>query len=89
MEVVIPEKAVHCMALQLRSSLIERIKEAQAGDKQFQKFQDQVEAGLRTDLIIHEDGSLRYGARLCPREMLDKNYWQKLTTLLIVSILAE
>jgi len=24
-----------------------------------------VEAGLRTDLLIHEDGSLRYGARLC------------------------
>ena len=26
---------------------------------------------------------------VCPREMLDKNYWQKLTTLLIVFILVE
>ena len=53
------------MALQLQSSLIASIKEAQAGDKQLQKFRGQVEAGLRTDLLLHEDGSLRYGARLC------------------------
>ena len=26
---------------------------------------NQIEAGWRTDLIIHEDGSLRYSARLC------------------------
>ena len=56
---------VRCIAQQLQSSLIERIKEAQAGDKQLQKFRNQVEAGLRTDLIINEDGSLIYGARLC------------------------
>ena len=24
-----------------------------------------MEAGLRKDLLLHEDGSLRYGARLC------------------------
>ena len=53
------------MALQLQSSLVERIKEAQAGDKQLQKFRDQVEVGFRIDLIIHGDGSLRYGTRLC------------------------
>jgi len=45
--------------------LIDRIKEAQAGDKQLQKFRGQVEAGLRTDLLLHGDGSLRYGAWLC------------------------
>ena len=48
------------MALQLQSSLVERINEAQAGDKQLQKFRDQVEASLRTDLIVHSDGFLRY-----------------------------
>jgi len=53
------------MALQLQSSLIDRIKEAQAGDKQLQKFRGQVEAGLRTDFLLNGDGSLRYGARLC------------------------
>jgi len=65
LEVVIPSEVACCMALQRQSSLIERIKEAPAGDKQLQKFRDQVEDGLRTNLIIHGDGSLRYGARLC------------------------
>jgi len=45
--------------------LVKRIKEAQAGDKQLQKFKEQVEAGLRTDFVIHEDGSLLCHARLC------------------------
>ena len=33
LEIVIPGEAVRCMALQLESSLIDRIKEAQAGEK--------------------------------------------------------
>jgi len=33
MEIVIPWEAARCMALQLESSLIDRIKEAQAGEK--------------------------------------------------------
>ena len=53
LKVVIPGEAAHCMALQLQSSLIERIKEAQAGDKQLQKFKDQ------------GGWTLRYGVRLC------------------------
>ena len=64
LEVVLPGEVAHCMALQLQSSLVNRIKEAQAGDKQLQKFRNQVEAGLRTDLMIHEDISLTYGTRL-------------------------
>ena len=64
LEVAIPEVVAHCMALQLQSSLINKIKEAQAGDKQLQKFRGKVEARLRTDLLLHGDGSLRYGARL-------------------------
>ena len=42
-----------------------RIKKAQTGDNQLQKLRDQVEASLRTDLILHRDESLRYVARLC------------------------
>jgi len=38
--------------------MVDRIKEARAGDKQLQKFRDQVEVGLKTDLILHGDGSL-------------------------------
>ena len=46
LEVVIPGAVAHCMALQLQSSLIDKIKEGQAGDKQLQKFRGQVEAGF-------------------------------------------
>ena len=53
LEVVILREAARCMALQLQSSLIERIKEAQDGDKQLQKFKDQ------------GGWTLRYGVRLC------------------------
>ena len=30
-----------------------------------QKLRTEVEAKLRTNLLIHEDGSLRFGSRLC------------------------
>jgi len=40
LKVVIPGVVAHCMALQLQSSLIDKIKEAQAGDKRLQKFRD-------------------------------------------------
>jgi len=46
-------EVARCVALQLQSSLIERIKEAQAGDKQLQKVKDQ------------GGWTLRYGVRLC------------------------
>ena len=52
------------MPLQLQSSLIDRIKEAQASDK-LQKFRDQVEIGFENWLDSSWDRSLRYGARLC------------------------
>ena len=58
LEVIILGEMARCMALQLQSSLVERIKEAHASDKQLRKFREQVEAGFRTDLIIHVDGSL-------------------------------
>jgi len=62
------------MPLQLQSSLVDRIKEAQVSDK-LQKLRDQVEIGLRTDLILHGIDLLdMVQDYVCPREMLDKNY---------------
>jgi len=37
LKTVIPGEVARCMALQLQSSLVDRIKEAQAGDKKLQK----------------------------------------------------
>ena len=53
------------MTLQIQPTLIEEIKEAQKGDARLQKFREQVEAGLRTDVRIHTDGSLYFGDRIC------------------------
>ena len=59
------EKAGQFMALQIQSSLIDEIKEAQKEDPRLQKFRAQVEAGLRTDISIRPDGALYFGSRLC------------------------
>jgi len=74
MKVVIPGEIAQCMTMQLQSSLVERIKEAQASDKQLQIFKKQVDSGLRNDLVIHEDGpfDIVQGC-VCPKEMSDKS----------------
>ncbi|KAJ6808834.1 uncharacterized protein M6B38_165845 [Iris pallida] len=51
--------------LQVQSSLIDRIKEAQQSDPKLQKIWKQTEAGLQTGIRKHPDGSLRFGDRLC------------------------
>lgn len=57
------------------SSLVERIKEAQAGDKQLQKFKERVKAGLRSDWsFIRMDPSSMVQGCACQQEKLDKNY---------------
>ena len=43
---------------------MEEIKKAQKGDPRLQKFQEQVEAGLRSDITIHSDGALCFGNRI-------------------------
>ena len=53
------------MAFQIRPTLIEEIKTAQNTDPRLQKFREQVEAGLRSDVRIHTDGALYYGNRVC------------------------
>jgi hypothetical protein len=45
--------------------LVKRIKVAQAGDPQLQKMKLMVESGASSEFCIHEDGSLRFGNRLC------------------------
>jgi len=53
------------MTLQFQSTLLEKIKEAQSGDPKIQEFRNQVKTGLRTDMQIHEDGTLRFSDRIC------------------------
>jgi len=50
------------MAMQIQPILLERIKEVQVG---LQQFREQVEAGLRTDMQIHADGTHYFGNRIC------------------------
>ncbi|KAJ6791910.1 uncharacterized protein M6B38_241920 [Iris pallida] len=51
--------------LQVQSSLIDRIKEAQQNDSKLQKIWKQTEEGLQTGIRKHPGGSLRFGDRLC------------------------
>ena len=51
--------------LRVQPTLVERIKVAQAGDPHLQKMKLMVESGASSEFCIHEDGSLRFGNRLC------------------------
>ena len=51
--------------LRVQPTLIARMEVAQGDDPQFQKIKDEVEAGSQTEFRIHEDGTLRFGDRLC------------------------
>uniref|UniRef100_A0A2N9H2J6 Integrase catalytic domain-containing protein n=1 Tax=Fagus sylvatica TaxID=28930 RepID=A0A2N9H2J6_FAGSY len=51
--------------LRVQPTLVERIKVAQAGDPHLQKMKLMVESGAPSEFCIHEDGSLRFGNRLC------------------------
>ena len=44
---------------------MEKIKEAQKGDPRLQKFREQVEAGLRSDICIQSDCIIYVGNRIC------------------------
>jgi len=59
------------MAMQTQPTLFEKIREAQSGDLNLQEFREQVEAGLRSDLQIHEDGTLHFGNIICVPEGRD------------------
>lgn len=53
------------MNLQVQSSIVQKIKATQDGDPKLKKIRSEVKDGLRTDFLIHEDGSLRFGGRQC------------------------
>ena len=53
------------MTMVTQLSLIEKIKEVQKEDPKLQKIREEVEAKLRQDIVIYDDGSLRFGSRLC------------------------
>ncbi|OMO80899.1 reverse transcriptase [Corchorus capsularis] len=52
-------------SLRIQPTLIERIKEAQLVDSALQKVRANIETGAPSDFRIHDDGSLRFGDRLC------------------------
>lgn len=64
-EVVIPGVDGIAMNIQIQSSMVDRIKEAQEKDTEIRGLKAHVAAGLINRLLVHEDGSLRLGNRLC------------------------
>lgn len=64
-EIVVPSWDGQIWELQIQSSLIERAKETQSEDESLQQIRALVETGLEEDYLIHEDGSLRHGSRVC------------------------
>ena len=68
MDVILPGITAEFMSLQIHSDIVDRIKAAQRTDPRLLRIREQVVSGLRDDLIIHEDGSLRFGSRICVPE---------------------
>jgi hypothetical protein len=64
-EVRLHEPGAQLANLRVQPTLVERIKVAQAGDPHLQKMKLMVESGAPSEFCIHEDGSLRFGNRLC------------------------
>ncbi|XP_020262912.1 uncharacterized protein LOC109838894 [Asparagus officinalis] len=67
-EVVLPGVTASLMSLQVQSTLVERIKPAQLGDTFLQRCKELVAAGLHPEFVIHKDGSLWFGSRICVPE---------------------
>jgi len=44
---------------------MEEIREVKKEDPRLQKFREQVEAGLRSDVRIHMDGALYFRNKIC------------------------
>jgi len=58
-------------AFPIQPTLMEEVREAQKGDPRLQKFREQVETGLRSDVRIHSDGAFYFGGRICvPQEKI-------------------
>ena len=65
LEIILPGDIRRLMTLATQPSLIEKIKEVQKEDPKLQKIREEVEARVRQEIVIHVDGSLRFGSRLC------------------------
>ena len=61
-EVVLPGITAEFLNVQIRSGIVDHIKVAQGTDPRLLRIREQVVAGLHDDMIIHEDGSLRFGS---------------------------
>ena len=84
LEIILPGDIGRLMTLMTQPSLIEKIKEVQKEDPKLQKIREEVEAGLRQDIVINADGSLRFASRLCvPSGKVRGSCSQKLTVSLI------
>ncbi|XP_020243071.1 uncharacterized protein LOC109821295 [Asparagus officinalis] len=68
-EVLLPGVTASLMNLQIQSTLVQRIKAAQSGDSFLQKCRELASTGLRSEFIVHEDGSLRFESRICISEV--------------------
>ena len=64
-EVLLSRVTASLMNLQIQSILVKRIKAAQVGDSFLQKCRELALVGFRSEFVVHEDGSLRFGSRIC------------------------
>ncbi|XVE79221.1 hypothetical protein DITRI_Ditri14bG0040300 [Diplodiscus trichospermus] len=78
--------AVFVVVLLVQPNLIQRIQEAQLQDARIQAIKGEVESGLKPDFRIRDDGSLRFGDRICvpdsdelKREILEEAHFSNYT----------
>lgn len=64
-EAITPGVESSMMQLQVRSSLIDKVKETQFQDEVLCKLRDQILAGTLEDFSIADDGALGHDTRLC------------------------
>ena len=64
LEIILPGDIGRLLTLMTQPSLIEKIKEVQKEDPKLQKIREEVDAGLRHNVVTHADGSLQFGSRL-------------------------
>ena len=65
-EIVLPTQELLLLPVQLTSDLVDQIRSTQDSDDVLRKLRLQVEAGKRSDFMIHSDGTLRHElTRLC------------------------
>ena len=64
-EVRIHNSGMQLANIMVQPILIDKIKSAQKEDLELQKIRETVESGVQSEFTIYEDGTLRFGNRLC------------------------